>query len=130
MRAAYVHTRVLVVDDDKGAADRLALILRACGYDLFVAYNAKDAIAVARTYPPDILIADAIMPRMSGIDLAEWFEEKQPYCEVLLLADDPAGVESALAGRHLSVLAKPVSPRQVVEFIAANGPAAKVSGPG
>lgn len=65
-----VMRRVLVVDDNRDAAEMLQLLLEAEGHEVFVAYCADDALTTARRTSPDILFLDIGLPDMDGYELA------------------------------------------------------------
>jgi YesN/AraC family two-component response regulator len=105
---------VLVVDDEPLIANTLVAILRKEHYAASAAYNAEEALAIAKVIPPDFLITDILMPGMSGIDLAITIKELTPDCKVLLFSghanaihfqDDP---RSAIY--DFPMLSKPIHP--------------------
>jgi YesN/AraC family two-component response regulator len=105
---------VLVVDDEPLIANTLVAILRKQNYAATAAYNAEEALAIAKVIPPDYLITDILMPRMTGIDLAIAVKELTPDCKVLLfsghvnvihLEDDPR-----CAAYDFPMLSKPIHP--------------------
>ncbi len=61
---------VLVVDDDADKLNLLAVALGMEGYDVRTAVNGKEALAAVESYPPDLIIADVMMPEMDGYELA------------------------------------------------------------
>jgi CheY-like chemotaxis protein len=61
---------VLVVDDDRAAADALTTLLRQGGYDARAAYDAERAMAMYRQWPADAAVLDIVMEDINGIDLA------------------------------------------------------------
>src|SRR5207249_4670258 len=62
--------RVLVVDDNRDAADTLATLLRLEGHEVRVAYDGPSALAAARDFEPQVALLDFQMPRMHGGDVA------------------------------------------------------------
>ncbi len=62
--------RVLVVDDNRDAANSVATLLRAMGHVVVVAYDGSTALAYARDFHPQIALLDLVMPGMDGFDLA------------------------------------------------------------
>ena len=105
---------VLVVDDEPLIANTLVAILRKQHYEANAAYNAEEALIMAQMLPPDYLITDILMPRMTGIDLAIAIKELTPDCKVLLfsghanaihLEDDPR-----YAAYNFPMLPKPIHP--------------------
>jgi DNA-binding NtrC family response regulator len=116
---------VLVVDDEPLIANTLVAILGKQNYAATAAYNAEDALAIAKIIPPDYLITDVLMPRMSGIDLAIAIKESTPDCKILLfsghvnvihLEDDPR-----CAAYDFPMLSKPIHPDALLACIASLG---------
>lgn len=66
---ALRHPLVLVVDDSKLIRITTLRAVRALGYEAIEAADAEHAIDLARMYRPDIVISDALMPRMDGRDM-------------------------------------------------------------
>jgi two-component system, OmpR family, response regulator len=62
--------RVLIVDDNKDAADSLVALTGLWGYEVRAAYDGESGLAVARTFEPDCLLLDIGMPRIDGYALA------------------------------------------------------------
>jgi two-component system OmpR family response regulator len=62
---------VLVVDDNRDAADSLCWLLKMWGYDCRAVYDGLAGLEEARTYRPDCLVLDIAMPRMDGYTLAQ-----------------------------------------------------------
>jgi CheY-like chemotaxis protein len=61
---------VLVVDDNRDAAETLQLLLEAEGHEAHVAHSAHDALAIARQTSPAILFLDIGLPDVDGYELA------------------------------------------------------------
>ncbi|HEX7082394.1 MAG TPA: PAS domain S-box protein [Gammaproteobacteria bacterium] len=70
--AASVPTlRVLVVDDNRDAADSLRLLLEAMGQVAYAVYDGRLALAAVERFQPDIVLLDIGMPHMNGYDVAD-----------------------------------------------------------
>jgi CheY-like chemotaxis protein len=67
--------KVLIVDDEKDTLLMLGKRLTAGGYSVITATNGKDAIALAKSQHPDIIILDIMMPGMEGGEVAEKLKE-------------------------------------------------------
>jgi CheY-like chemotaxis protein len=80
---------VLLVMPDPETRVLVAFMLRRLGYRVAEARNGLEAIAAyeAQTGDFDLLLGDAVMPRMNGQDLAERLRLRRPDLPVLLLAD-------------------------------------------
>ena len=104
--------RVLVVDDEKNIADTLNQIFRAQGFDSRVAYDGSAALAEARTFAPEVLITDVLMPGMSGWDVALAYSKLLPECRVILFSGQNEMDEGDDGVHHsdYEVYTKPVPP--------------------
>lgn len=78
--------RLLVVDDNKDAADSLAIFLDAAGHKVFVEYNAISAIACAHMVSPQICILDIGLPDMDGNELASQLRAMPETVNAILIA--------------------------------------------
>ncbi|WP_010582834.1 PAS domain S-box protein [Schlesneria paludicola] len=70
--------RILVVDDNRDGADSLAMVLRLMGNDVRTGYDGLEAVQLAETWRPEIVLIDVGMPQLNGLDAtrliraAEW----------------------------------------------------------
>lgn len=105
--------RVLVVDDNRDAADSLAMLLEALGQQITAVYDGPSAVAVAQKFKPDVVMMDIGMPRMSGYEVARAIQAAMPLDTPSLIAitgwgQDTDKERSEAAGfRHHFV--KPIS---------------------
>jgi CheY-like chemotaxis protein len=61
---------ILVADDDAYVADALATLLSSHGYEVLIAYDGAEAIALADQVEPRVAILDIAMPQASGYEVA------------------------------------------------------------
>ena len=107
--------RILVVDDNVDAADGLAMLLAMEGYVTRAAYDGKQALEVAGSFRPDVVILDIEMPVMDGYEAARQIRKSRsnraPGLVSLSAArlDDPAALSAAF---DVS-LTKPASGKEV-----------------
>ena len=69
--------KVLIIDDDKTAAELIQVILEAEGYHVIKSMNGKEGVRLAASELPDLIILDLIMPDISGFNVA--YQLKQQY---------------------------------------------------
>ena len=88
--------------------------MRDLGYSVIEATTPADALRIAREHagPLDLLLADVVMPKMRGPELAEKVKELRPAIKVLFVSGytDDASVGGALAQPGVALLAKPFKP--------------------
>ncbi|WP_432260708.1 hybrid sensor histidine kinase/response regulator [Cupriavidus sp. TMH.W2] len=61
--------RILLVDDNRDAADSLAMLLEMCGHEVTIAYDGAEALHVAPRCRPHIALIDLAMPGMDGFEV-------------------------------------------------------------
>lgn len=66
---AMMPLRIVVVDDDHESADTLSMLLQLEGHAPRVAYDAHDALRLARAYRPHLMLIDLSMPHVDGFEL-------------------------------------------------------------
>ncbi|PSH04608.1 MAG: response regulator [Acidobacteria bacterium] len=113
-----VKPRVLVVDDEHVIADTLAIILNQAGFDASAVYTGSDAVDVARSSKPDLIISDVIMPDMNGIEAAINIRGFLPACKILLFSGQAATADllenARTRGHEFEILSKPVHPQDLL----------------
>lgn len=62
-------TKVLIVDDDKGATGLIETIIQAAGYEPIVENDSTKAMDVAKRMNPDLILLDLMMPQPTGFQL-------------------------------------------------------------
>ena len=113
-----VKPKVLVADDERVIADTLAMILNQSGFNARAVYSGENALELASTFEPDMLISDVIMDDLNGIDAAIRIKALLPRIKILLFSGQAATadlLEKARAqGYEFEILAKPVHPQDLL----------------
>jgi CheY-like chemotaxis protein len=78
--------RILIVDDNRPAADMLAMILESYGNELFIAYSGQQAIQLAEKHGPDVILLDLSMPVIDGYEVARRIRRQPRGQEPMLIA--------------------------------------------
>ena len=111
--------QLMVVDDNQDAAQTLSLLLEAVGHRVAVAYDATEAIAMARRCTPALLFLDIGLPDVDGYTLARQLRGMPETARAMLVAvtgygqpDDKARALAAGFDRHL------VKPVQLADVLA------------
>jgi PAS domain S-box-containing protein len=127
-RSALAARRILVVDDNRDAADSLGLFLKFMGAAVHVAYDGATALEALATFRPEIVLLDVGMPVLDGFEVARRMRQLPEGQNILLVAVTGWGQEedrrrTADAGfdQHL---VKPVDPVMLQNLIGAFDPEA------
>ena len=78
--------RVLVVDDNRDAAESLGMLLRLLGADVHVVYDGRDALEAVTAYRPAVVLLDIGMPNMDGHEVARQIRRQPEFQDVTLIA--------------------------------------------
>lgn len=112
--------RLLLVDDDRLNAATLAPSLQACGYCVFLAYSAEEALRLLAGITVDMVILDEQLPGMTGLELAVLLSEQHGLPVIFLTAfNDPSRVRKAVECGALAYLVKPVDTEQLLPSLSA-----------
>ena len=78
--------RILIVEDHDDLADALRANLRSEGYQASVASDGRQALAMVRAAPPDIVVLDLGIPGLDGLTLLSRLRAEGHWCPVLILS--------------------------------------------
>jgi PAS domain S-box-containing protein len=78
--------RVLVVEDNRDAADSLRVLLELFGYTVEVAYTGKAGVEAATTWHPDVILCDIGLPGLDGYKLAAELRQNPATAQARLIA--------------------------------------------
>jgi PAS domain S-box-containing protein len=122
-RPAARRLRVLVVEDNRDAADSLRLLLEAYGYEVSVAYTGPDGVRAAVEHRPEVVVCDIGLPGMDGYRVAEALRGNPATAASRLIAltgygrdEDRRRARDAGFDEHLT---KPADPAALEALIAA-----------
>lgn len=114
--------RVLVVDDNRDAADTLAILMRVWGHDARVAYDGPAAVKLAEVFRPQVITLDIQMPGMHGGEVARKLRALPEFGQVKIYATSATDSNDnrLLAWQHLfdMHLGKPYNLAQLEELLA------------
>jgi CheY-like chemotaxis protein len=78
--------RVLVVDNNRDAADSLSMLVNLWGNDARTAYDGAAALEMMAALQPHIVLLDLSMPKMDGYEVARQLRQQTAFADTLLIA--------------------------------------------
>jgi CheY-like chemotaxis protein/anti-sigma regulatory factor (Ser/Thr protein kinase) len=113
--------RLLVVDDNKDAAEGLAMLLVAAGNDVRVAHDGQQCLTTAQAFQPEIIFLDLGMPRMDGWETASRIRASEWGREMRLVAltgwGQPQDRDRTAAAGFDAHLVKPIGAAEVLGLV-------------
>ena len=112
--------QILVVDDEPRIAEICCDYLKRAGFEVITAINGDDALALARSRQPDLIVLDLTLPGRDGLDVTRALRQRSNVPIIMLTAR----IEESdkLVGLELGAddyLTKPFSPRELVARVRA-----------
>jgi signal transduction histidine kinase len=116
-----VTRRILVVDDNRDAAETLAAMLRLEGNEVDTAFDGAGAVSASAQFQPDIILMDLGMPKLDGYEAARAIRRDTQGADVVLIAITGWGGEADRQMSHEAGfdrhLVKPVVPTELLAML-------------
>jgi PAS domain S-box-containing protein len=114
--------RILIIEDNRDAADTLSLLLNHLGHEARVAHTGPEGVASAKQLPPDVVLCDIGLPGMDGYEASRQIRRLPGMADALVIAITGYGQESDVqrskdAGMNYHFL-KPIDPFQLHQLLA------------
>ena len=113
--------RILVVDDNRDAADSLGTMLGMLGIDVRSAYDGEDAVRIAGEFRPSVMLLDIGLPKLNGYQACQAIRQQPWGRHMVIIAvtgwgqeDDKRKARDAGFDHHM---VKPVDPRKLIELL-------------
>ncbi len=117
--------RILVVDDNRDAAESLAMLLNIMGNTVHTAHDGEEGVAAALEFQPDVVICDIGMPKMNGYEACRRMRQQACNKNMIIIAvtgwaqnDDRRKSKEAGFDYHM---AKPVDPQALMTMLSGLG---------
>jgi DNA-binding response OmpR family regulator len=110
-----MKSRVLVVEDNARTQEAIGLYLRHAGYEVDLAADGAEALALAASRPPDLIVLDVMLPGLNGLDVCRTLRARTdvPIIMVTARTTEEDTLEGLRAGAD-DYVTKPFSPRELV----------------
>ncbi len=110
--------RILIVDDEPNIAASLEFLLQRGGYEVRVAHDGEEALTQARSFRPQLVLLDVMMPKLNGYEVCQRLREGEDGTGVKIVMLTARGREvDEEKGRALGAdlyVTKPFSTRELV----------------
>ncbi|TDE13770.1 response regulator transcription factor [Dyadobacter psychrotolerans] len=120
-KTIHATPKVLVVDDDSDIVELLEYNLVKEGYSVLTASNGKKAIEIAKTFIPDLILLDIMMPQMDGIETGRMLRQntdlKNTYILFLTARSEEYSEVAAFEVGADDYITKPIKPRALMSRI-------------
>jgi CheY-like chemotaxis protein len=120
-RAAPSPRRILIVDDNRDAAESLGLVFTLAGHTVKVVHEGGAASPVASEFRPDAILLDIGLPDMDGYRVARALRENGATRDTLIVATTGYGrMEDVRKSREAGIdehMTKPVDPDRLMDYI-------------
>ena len=113
--------KILIVDDEKPIVDILKFNLEKEGFSTAVAYDGEEAINLALSIRPDLILLDLMLPKVDGFNVCKELR-KSLICPIIMLTAKEEVVDKII-GLELGAddyMTKPFSIREVIARVKAN----------
>lgn len=78
--------RILVVDDDPGISEMVAILLESEGYDVSVCANGSNVVPLFRAEHPDLVLLDVMLPGLDGVSVCRLLREESDVPIIMMSA--------------------------------------------
>lgn len=106
-----MSSTILIVDDEYSGRETLQSILEGEGYNLLMAENGPQAIEKAKSFLPDVILLDVMMPGMTGFEVCERIRNDPQVAEIpiiiLTALDDRESLLTGLKAGADDFISKP-----------------------
>jgi DNA-binding response OmpR family regulator len=115
--------KILIAEDERDIRDLVAFTLRFAGYEVFAAANGEEAVEMAPTVNPDLILMDVRMPRMTGYEACKVMKANPDLKDIPVVFLTARGQETEIqqgldAGAE-EYLLKPFAPDQLTTRVKA-----------
>ena len=110
--------RILIADDDAPNADLLEAHLDGSGYETKITSNGEQTLALAKSWKPDLILLDVMMPKLSGFEVCRRLRADPQTRDVAVLMvtalDQSTDVETAVESGTDDFLTKPINKTELL----------------
>jgi DNA-binding response OmpR family regulator len=110
--------RVLITDDDPQSAELLEAYLGDCDYDIRTAADGEETLRQVRTWHPDLILLDVMMPKISGFEACKRLRADPATRDIAVLMitalDQQSDIERAVEAGTDDFVTKPINKSELL----------------
>jgi len=110
-----IQVKFLIVDDHQSIRKLCMTVGSSLGFECREAESAEDALACLETDTPDIIVADLMMPNMSGLEFLPRVKQLLPRCEIAIMTGH-GSIETAVQAMKLGAYDYITKPFRIEEL--------------
>src|SRR3984957_8927224 len=80
-----IHSKILIIEDDRKMSAALVSGLEAAGYEVVAAHSAEEGFFLLHSLQPDLLLLDLTLPQRNGLDILRQIRREGMDVRVLIL---------------------------------------------
>ena len=113
--------RILIVDDNRDAAESLTMMLEILGNEIRTAYDGEEAVRAALEFQPDVILLDIGLPKLNGYEACRRIRRQQGGKNAVIIAQTGWGQEEDRERTHQAGfdqhLVKPIDPSVLMAIL-------------
>lgn len=113
---------ILVVEDDKDLNNAYCIILRHEGHEVKSAFDGKEALTKLKSFEPDLILLDLLMPVMGGLEFLQKYKTSEPDSDVKVLIftnmeNSPEVAAAYELGAHRAIIKSWSAPHNLAKVV-------------
>lgn len=113
--------RILIVDDNQANRELLEAYLSTLDCELDIAVDGREALDKARTFRPDLILLDVMMPKLSGFEVCQKIKQDAELKGIMILMvtalNELGDIERAVDAGTNDFLSKPVQKLELLKRV-------------
>ena len=112
---------ILIVDDEPNIIELLQLYLKNAGYQVLTARDGRQALLLARSEKPDLMVLDLMLPEIDGFEVCRRLRKRDSELPIIMLTARDDDIDK-IVGLELGAddyMTKPFNPRELVARVKA-----------